>query len=354
MSGRVASIIVSAVSQTAELVPLQAITSPSTDGQSISQKVESGKQPLSVKLENVPLTSQKTNCDSVLRPLSSSPLIERHLPLARKTAPAHSSPGSAESAVCAVPDALPSSQGHDGVSKTRGDVDHRVVTSFTSAPSGPPVEEDFEDWWNPDLVVRQPAGPIRLVKPSWPVGTNTCPRGRVRVNHGDAYSFDGPLFHGRIMIWIQGLPIAEGCPDVFAGRRRRTWVTIQGRFKQAIPCSDVYTGQMFQHPIKNIPKHVMSAVTMIVQSFTRVVSSATIVEKTNSHTVVYPLVLGAQAVHAAKPGDEPSMDPRAEVEDVRCWVPELENASGPASEQERRAFFSKDENRQVSVVPVSA
>lgn len=103
------------------------------------------------------------------------------------------------------------------------------MTQDTSMP-GPPSQSDFEDWWNGDMVVRQPEGEVRLVRPF-------STRGRVRVNYADCHAFDGPLFAGKILVWIKGLPLGEDCPNVFKKVRRRTWVVVQGRFKERLPVS---------------------------------------------------------------------------------------------------------------------
>lgn len=99
-----------------------------------------------------------------------------------------------------------------------------------TAMPGPPSCRDFDEWWNGDMLVRQPAGEVKLVNPM-------STRGRVRVNYSDSHAFDGPLFAGKMSVWIKGLPIGEGCPDVFHKVRRRTWVIVQGRFKERIPVS---------------------------------------------------------------------------------------------------------------------
>jgi hypothetical protein len=101
-------------------------------------------------------------------------------------------------------------------------------------------------------VVRQPLGEIQLTNP-------LSTRGRVRVNHGDCHEFDGPLFKGKIMIWVKGLPAGPGCEDVFKRKRRQTWVIVQGSFKKKIPVGDVYTGQMFSKKIEDVPQTVVRA-----------------------------------------------------------------------------------------------
>lgn len=65
----------------------------------------------------------------------------------------------------------------------------------------------------------------------------------------------------------------------------------------------MYTGQLFESELKRLPHMVMSWVTQIVNSFSRVVRSATLVENREGlHCVMFPLILGAQAVHIARPG----------------------------------------------------
>lgn len=68
--------------------------------------------------------------------------------------------------------------------------------------------------------------------------------------HHSAIEFETPLFSGRACVWVQGLP---GAPDsLFAGRRRRSLVTVQGRFRQAVPLDDLVTGQEFS-AVRNLP-----------------------------------------------------------------------------------------------------
>ena len=68
------------------------------------------------------------------------------------------------------------------------------------------------------------------------------------------------------------------------------------------PCS-VYTGQLFESELKRLPHMVMTWVSQIVNSFSRVVRSATLVEnREGTHCVMFPLILGAQAVCISHPG----------------------------------------------------
>jgi hypothetical protein len=111
-------------------------------------------------------------------------------------------------------------------------------------------------------------------------------------------------------------------------------------------CS-VYTGQMFSQKIEGIPSYIVSAVTLLVQSFTRMVSSASIIENSDAPTVMYPLILGAQSIHVARQGEEPQISPDVDLEDVRLMAPSQLRSDRAPSASERRAFFSKESNRQV-------
>lgn len=196
-------------------------------------------------------------------------------------------------------------------------------------------------------VVRQPFGEIQLTNPQ-------STRGRVRVNHGDSHAFDGPLFKGRIMVFVKGLRgVGEGDKDVFKRKRRQTWIVVQGRFKRRIPVSDVYTGQMFSKKIDDVPQAVVRAVTFLVQSFTRVVSNASVIENSDAPVVIYPLILAAQSVHVCTPGFEPELSPYVDLEDVSLMAPGGFPDGQAPSDAERKAFFSKAANRKVCSPPIA-
>ena len=190
-------------------------------------------------------------------------------------------------------------------------------------------------------VVRQPYGDINLTNPR-------STRGRVRINHGESHEFDGPLFKGRIMVFVKVLREAgEGGMDVFKKKRRMTWIIVQGRFKQRMPVSEVYTGQMFGKKIEDVPQAVVRAVTFLVQSFTRVVSNASVIENSDAPVVIYPLILAAQSVHVCTPGFEPELSPFVDLEDASLMSPGGFPDGQAPSVAERKAFFSKTANRKV-------
>ena len=56
----------------------------------------------------------------------------------------------------------------------------------------------------------------------------------MRVNQGDAHSFETPGFSGKIVIWIRGLSIESTSKDMFKDKKRQSWFTVQGRFKHPL------------------------------------------------------------------------------------------------------------------------
>jgi hypothetical protein len=109
---------------------------------------------------------------------------------------------------------------------------HACSEGVGTAPPGPPSDSDFEGWENGSFLVRQPYGSTRLLHPE----SSRC---RVSVNSKVAHEFDGPLFVGRIAVYLKGLPAVEGDSVAwFEGKRRRSWIIVQGRFKQRVATSE--------------------------------------------------------------------------------------------------------------------
>lgn len=63
--------------------------------------------------------------------------------------------------------------------------------------------------------------------------------------------FETENFKGGAVIWVKGLGSAP--PDLFAGQRRKTSITIQGRFKAPAGLDDIVTGQEFSRPAIYLP-----------------------------------------------------------------------------------------------------
>lgn len=64
--------------------------------------------------------------------------------------------------------------------------------------------------------------------------------------------FETPLFSGRACVWLRGAPGGAAVDEQFAGRRRRSLVTVQGRFRRPVPLDDLVTGQEFGR-VENLP-----------------------------------------------------------------------------------------------------
>merc|ERR1712070_429721 len=63
--------------------------------------------------------------------------------------------------------------------------------------------------------------------------------------------FETPLFKGVAMIRIADLPSSP--MDYFGGKRRKMQVAVQGKFKKPIRFDNVFSGQEFVKPLRNIP-----------------------------------------------------------------------------------------------------
>lgn len=74
-----------------------------------------------------------------------------------------------------------------------------------------------------------------------PIGSQLC----------RSIPFETPCFRGEAVLWIKGLPTSP--PDLFEGQKRKTLITIQGKFKRKLLYNDLVSGQEFFRPLKNIP-----------------------------------------------------------------------------------------------------
>lgn len=72
------------------------------------------------------------------------------------------------------------------------------------------------------------------------------------VNDGSPIEFETPCFSGRACVWVRGAPGTPASDAMFAGRQRRSLVTVQGRFSAPLPLDDVVTGQEFER-VQNLP-----------------------------------------------------------------------------------------------------
>ena len=82
-------------------------------------------------------------------------------------------------------------------------------------------------------------------------GFGPCPLGR-------PFRFESDLFEGVCLIRVQNSNSDDIDGDVsyFKGRKRIFQSVVQGRFKQAMPVSDVMTGHDFTRKLSNLPPHM--------------------------------------------------------------------------------------------------
>lgn len=83
-------------------------------------------------------------------------------------------------------------------------------------------------------------------------GSGPCPLGR-------PFRFESDLFEGVCLIRVKNSNSDDipGDASYFKGRKRIFQSVVQGRFKKAIPVSDVMTGHEFSRPLSNLPPHMI-------------------------------------------------------------------------------------------------
>lgn len=63
--------------------------------------------------------------------------------------------------------------------------------------------------------------------------------------------FEGDLFTGKAILWTKGVPSQP--KHLFKGQRRKSSITVQGRFKRPVVMSHFVTGPEFTRPFVNLP-----------------------------------------------------------------------------------------------------
>ncbi len=106
----------------------------------------------------------------------------------------------------------------------------------------PPLSE-WEQW--PVLFRISPTGTSN-------VSRLDCedPFSPIRINCNDvSVPFETPLFCGRVIIRLAGLPNAE---EYFHGRKRLTNLVVQGQFRRPVTFNRLMTGQKFSSKLKSV------------------------------------------------------------------------------------------------------
>eukprot|EP00300_Choanocystis_sp_HF-7_P011892 c17656_g1_i3.p1 GENE.c17656_g1_i3~~c17656_g1_i3.p1 ORF type:complete len:279 (-),score=65.53 c17656_g1_i3:518-1354(-) len=113
------------------------------------------------------------------------------------------------------------------------------------------------------------------------------------VPFGQVVPFETELFQGSILARLKTTPGAE---QYFAGKRRVSSTVIQGRFKQALPFSDVVMGQQFDKPVSRPSPWIVRAGLAVMRTLAPTLE---VQLDNNSAHFVSPLVALAQTIHIA-------------------------------------------------------
>lgn len=176
--------------------------------------------------------------------------------------------------------------------------------------------------------------------------TGEGPSGRwVRANPApgdaalEAVEVETEVFKGRVAVWLQGLGSTPS--EVFKGKKRMSWIAIQGTFKQEVAAEDVVTGQELGRPLRALPARWF--VENVLLRIARGISPSMQVGLQPAPFLLSPLLAISQIVNVSTPGQEPDIFDAPE--DCRLLGPSLADASGaPMKADNRRVHFSKPAN----------
>lgn len=214
------------------------------------------------------------------------------------------------------------------------DADGTLTFAGTSTLENPPALEEFTR--SPDRPVIVKFTPFDYQRTLKSLDPNCLP-----INNGSTIPFETPHFKGEAVLWIKGLPTSP--PGLFKGQKRKTLITIQGKFKREVVYNDLVSGQEFFRPLKNIPS--MWLVESVLLKVARAISPSMTVGPSSAPSLLVPVISGAQGVCVHRDGDQPSIL-AAPMDDMTLLHPELRNADGSSvSSTTRRRFFNKASNR---------
>uniref|UniRef100_A0A061R667 Domain of unknown function at the cortex 1 domain-containing protein n=1 Tax=Tetraselmis sp. GSL018 TaxID=582737 RepID=A0A061R667_9CHLO len=177
--------------------------------------------------------------------------------------------------------------------------------------------------------------------PDFPVLLRTEPGAGMRTQTQDGILrvaekeyFETEIFKGCIVIRASGLSSSE--PGQFGSRKRKLQIVVQGKFKQKVFYSEVYSGQEFARPFTHPPPSWLVSLFITVA---RTVSPCyKLVGPREPRPGITGLLVGlAQSICVSEPGQEP--DPMGiPYEDTDLLGPEF-----PKDFSSRKKTFSKRE-----------
>ena len=159
--------------------------------------------------------------------------------------------------------------------------------------------------------------------------------------HGEGCTSEIPvesdLFVGKIIFTARDI---EGSfDDYFHRKKRKSRMLLQGRFKIALPFSSVYTGQVFDEPIKSLPAKLISRT--MIQLMVKLHPGFRMSMKGDKPFFLAPLVSSCQRVHVSRLGSEPNLNVQSDLEEDMSL---LGKKYVGMSWKRRRAFFSRRKN----------
>eukprot|EP00571_Detonula_confervacea_P000914 CAMPEP_0172329514 /NCGR_PEP_ID=MMETSP1058-20130122/60923_1 /TAXON_ID=83371 /ORGANISM="Detonula confervacea, Strain CCMP 353" /LENGTH=647 /DNA_ID=CAMNT_0013046693 /DNA_START=75 /DNA_END=2018 /DNA_ORIENTATION=+ len=152
---------------------------------------------------------------------------------------------------------------------------------------------------------------------SWPhtsvfvqAGSNTKVIGMSNdqpVPLGVPFEIDSPLFKGKMLLRFRNIKSddPESHSRYFKGRRRLMQTVIQGRFKQSVNMSEVYTGSIFAQPLAAAPPPRMAKIMNAVLG--RIAPGLIMDLSSESPKVIALLAGAAQTMSIDSPGNEPDI-----------------------------------------------
>ncbi|MEW5308709.1 MAG: hypothetical protein WDW38_000647 [Sanguina aurantia] len=113
------------------------------------------------------------------------------------------------------------------------------------------------------------------------------------VNGDEPICFETDLFKGRISLYVAGL--ASSPEALFEGKKRLSWVAVQGRFKEPVAVSSVTTGQEFSQPFQRLPAPWF--VEKVLLQLARKISPSMRVGPLSAPHMLIPMLAAAQLVN---------------------------------------------------------
>lgn len=217
------------------------------------------------------------------------------------------------------------------------DDDDLTSSSDDDDPSAPSASAFKGGRDSPGLLRLKPGVGQRLT------GQNHDPA-RLALNNVDGpIEFESEGFVGRAAIWVKGLPSSP--PDLFKGKRRRSRLSIQGRFLKRTCMEDVITGQEFSRAT-NLPAKWL--VDQVLIKLAKKINPSVEIGPMSAPSVLVPLIAMSQGVVASKPGEEPDLTGHV-TEDARLLDPSLQDShGGPVSVAKRKSYYGSAARRRES------